>query len=283
MSTVVIVSDQHDPHSISVRDTLNEHYRLSAFILNMRDFPGAASCSFRNDPPNRRYLDAQGNVIYFNEIRSIWWRRPTPSLSPRLFFGIDHGNFVQAECDHFLQGMLWGCSCLWVNDPARHLMASRKVVQLLCAEHVGFHIPKTIITNNPREVREFVAVKQSRIVFKRVGTSPGPASKTTFLTPEVLDNLDSIIVCPTTFQEYIEARADVRVIWINGSHWAFYIDSQSGESPEDCRFDLTVAHTPYKLPEFMEKQLDILMTQLAGCGKNRLTERSVGLQCEMLA
>jgi glutathione synthase/RimK-type ligase-like ATP-grasp enzyme len=100
------------------------------------------------------------------------------------------------------------------------------------------------------------------VVFKRTGASPGPISKTEFFTPLVAERLNSIRTCPTTFQEYIEGRCDLRVIWIAGDIYATAGDSQSGTTPQDCRFDHTVAYLQWKLPKSVTEGLSRLMTGL---------------------
>lgn len=260
--TVLIVSEPDDAHALAVAERLEQEHDLSSYILRMRDFPELAQASFQNYGDNCcRYTSNTGG-IEFKNVRSIWWRRPASCEPPRIFTGLDHGEFVQAECDHFLQGLLWSHRCLWINDPMRNLLASRKIVQLSHAREAGLRTPRTLVTNNSTDVHTFVKEAQGRIVFKRIGTSAGPASKTSFLTLENLEALDVIMTCPTMFQDYIEAQGDVRVIWIDGMSWAIFIDSQSGISPEDSRFDLTVAHRPCNLPPEIQQALTRLMLNL---------------------
>jgi hypothetical protein len=119
-----------------------------------------------------------------------------------------------------------------------------------------------VITNDPAEALDFIQGLQGRAILKRVGAGPGPASRTRLVTPEILERLDAIVDCPTTFQAYIEAQLDLRVIWIDGDLWAVAIDSQAGSSPEDCRFDNSVDFKPYHLPQTVAEALNVLMSEL---------------------
>lgn len=263
---VVLVGEPTDAHIVAVSEAAQ---RLGALVrvLSMRDFPGAAQASYRQDPAG------SGEVLYFTprtlgeeipwpDVVSVWWRRPERCTPPRVFTGRDRGEFVQAESDHFLQGLMWSTRCLWVNDPTRELFASRKVVQLRRAAECGLCVPRTLITNRPDEARAFIRESRGKVVFKRVGTTPGPASKTTFVTDEVLESLPAIATCPTTFQEYIAGKGDVRIVWVDGQALSVFIDSQAGSSAEDCRFDLTVKHEACSVPPNVKRNLDRLMADL---------------------
>ncbi len=43
----------------------------------------------------------------------------------------------------------------WLNKPRHVLSASNKINQLVAAQAVGFITPKTLVSNNPRTIRDF--------------------------------------------------------------------------------------------------------------------------------
>jgi len=261
--SVLIVGPAGDLHSMAVADTVRRNHRLAVHHLDMQRFPAPARASFSciHGREERRWTDSPASLD-FETIRSVWWRRPHPPVVPRLFSGADHGQFMQTECEHFLQGLLWSQRCLWVNDPMNNLRASRKIVQLSKAVEHGLAVPATLVTNDAPEALAFIRSLPGRAIFKRTGSGPGPASKTSFVTEDIQERLDSITDCPTTFQEYIEGRCDVRVVWIGGELWPISIDSQAGTSPEDCRFDNSVAFQSCTLPASVRDGLARLMTDL---------------------
>jgi hypothetical protein len=53
--------------------------------------------------------------------------------------------------------------------------------------------------------------------------------------------------CPALFQELIDARLDIRVTAIGDTLYAAEIDSKSGASPLDWRFDYTVPFREHTL------------------------------------
>lgn len=260
---VLILGPPDDLHVLAVADRLRRHHGLATYQIDLQRFPVSARASFTigQDRQSGRWTDAAIRLD-LDAVRSVWWRRPQPAAVPRVYAGADHGGFMQTEADHFLHGLFWSRRCLWVNDPMNNLRASRKVLQLSRAAECGLAVPATIVTNDAAEARAFLRSVPGRAVFKRVGSGPGPATKTSFVTPEIEAGLETIAECPTTFQEYIEARCDLRVIWIDGELWAVSIDSQAGATPEDCRFDNSVRFEPWTLPPSIQDALSRLMGDL---------------------
>ena len=256
--TVFIVGSRDDYHVQAVAGALQREHDITARCINTREFPLTAHGSFRTHELPRRLYTGQDGTIDLQAVRSVWWRRWQPCELPPVYFE-GNGTFTQCECEHFVQGLLWGTDCLWVNDPLSDVLASRKLVQIARAESAGLAVPRTLITNDPDAAEEFIRESPSRLIFKHTGSGSGRASKTSFVTAEIAQRLDSVVASPTTFQEYIEAVGDLRVIWLDGTLFPVFIDSQRGVAPEDCRFDLSVSHIPYKLPATVEVALTKLM------------------------
>lgn len=259
--SILIIADPTDLHTRAVSAVLEKNHGLNVVTFDMADFPMSASSSFRVDLQSEGSISGSFGAFETSEIRSIWWRRPAPCRLPRTDSNIAE-SFLRSECSHYVQGLLWEIDCLWVNNPHCERRASRKVVQLAYAKKLGFAVPKTLITNNPDDVCKFISESGGKIVYKRTGTSRGMQSKTSFVTDEELSRIDSIRSSPTTFQEYIEAKADLRITWIDGIAWTVRIDSQSGTNPEDSRFDLSVSYTPFELPVSVSRELKNLMRGL---------------------
>lgn len=245
--SVLIVTEPDDAHAAMVARTLRHEHGIEPRYLYLGEFPTKMTGWFSCDSPSGPMFKTDSESIPLERIRSVWWRRPEHSWIPPDRNAFEH-DFMRVECDHFVQGMLWSIECLWVNDPFRQHLAGRKLVQLRHAQKAGLAVPRTLVTNDPEKARDFVEGLATRAIFKRTGTSPGPISKTTFVTNQVIKRLHTIRSAPTTFQEYIEPRADVRVIWIDGSYWATAIDTPSSTTPEDSRFDYSVQFSSYTLP-----------------------------------
>lgn len=256
--SVLIVTESDDLHADAMAATLRNHYGTNPIRLDMRDFP-RESGSFRLDRAGT--ARSLSHLYGLDDVAAVWWRRPHQTVVPA---GIRtaEDDFRQAECDGFLQGLLWSIPAVWVNDPGADRTAARKIVQLETALRSGFAIPETLITNDPDEARSFVGSRPGPVVYKRTGTGRAEFSETRVVTPADLNRLESIRSAPTTFQDYIDAECDLRVVWIDGVEWTVRIDSQSGVGRVDSRLDTTVDFTPERLPAAVSKSIATVMGAL---------------------
>jgi glutathione synthase/RimK-type ligase-like ATP-grasp enzyme len=258
---VLIVSQPGDYHAAAVTAVLKRSYpHVVPCEIHMREFPLDARASFRVDSQPAATYKGSSDVDLGN-VRTVWWRRPEACGTPKLFSSRDE-EFLKVETNHFLQGLLWSVPAFWVNDPRYERYASRKIVQLKQAVQAGLRVPRTIVTNDPSEVRMFIDQTAARVIYKRCGTGADHLVKTRFVTPAVMERVDAIAHCPAIFQQYVEPRQDLRVIWLQGELWAVSIDAASGSSPEDSRFDHSVKYSPFRLPRELKQSLTALMSSL---------------------
>ncbi|WP_067893392.1 hypothetical protein [Nocardia vaccinii] len=256
--SVLIVTEADDLHADAMAATLRKHHGVSPIRLDMRDFPRETG-SFRLDRAGT--ARSLSHLRGLDEVASVWWRRPHQTVVPSGVRRADD-DYRQAECDGFLQGLLWSIPAVWVNDPGTDRTATRKIVQLETARRAGFVIPETLVTNDPDEARSFVGSRPGPVVYKRTGTGPAEFSETRVVTPADLARLDTIRSAPTTFQDYVQADCDLRVVWIDGVEWTVRIDSQSGVGRVDSRLDTSVDFIPERLPATVSKSIATVMGAL---------------------
>ncbi len=258
MGSVLVVTEADDLHGDALAATLRKHHALSPIRLDMRDFP-RENGTFRvsRDGTSR----SLSHILGLDAVSSVWWRRPHPTQVPGSMRSADD-DYRQAECDGFLQGLLWSMPALWVNDPGADRTANRKLVQLETAYRAGFAVPETLITNDAGEARSFIESRPGPVVFKRTGTGRGAFTETRIVTPADIDLLPGIRNSPTIFQDYIHAECDLRIVWVDGIEWVVRIDSQAGVGRVDSRLDTSVAFTRDRLPASVSKSLSTLMGAL---------------------
>lgn len=254
---VAVVAPAEDLHAQAVTAVLRDRHGIEAVTLDTRRFPDVAG-GFRLGGTRcaRTFAD-----VALDDVTAVWWRRPRPSSVPT-GLNPDDDTYRQAECDAFVQGLLWSMPALWVNDPAADRVAQRKLVQLRHAAEVGLAVPETLITNSPDEASAFVAGRPGRVVFKRTGTSRSEFSETRIVEQQHLRRLSTITASPTTFQDYVEPEADLRIVWVAGHALTVHIDSAAGTGRVDSRLDNSVAFTQVTLPVAVETALGELMSRL---------------------
>jgi len=153
-----------------------------------------------------------------------------------------------------------------------------KLTVLSIAEDVGLNIPRTIITNNIKELKKFIA-NNTEIIIKPISTSKFSAVyndnsydiyyQTKKITKQ--DFVDDREIGITFAQKYIEKKYEIRSFYINKEIYSMCIFSQESrqtevdyrnydnENPNRC--------VPYSLPKEIEEKLVLLMERLhINCG-----------------
>jgi glutathione synthase/RimK-type ligase-like ATP-grasp enzyme len=272
---IVIVTQTEDPHADDVIIAL-ERMGHGAVRLNTDEIPESARISMRweRDRPFEATIDvlSSGRTMSAGSVRSVWWRRPASFALPS-GLSIRETEFATQEIEHAL-GSLWSSlDCYWVSEPARIRQASWKGEQLARARRLGFEVPRTLVTTDPEVAREFFAACDNQMIFKVMSDpSLGALSlsrqdpelqfepyevMTTVITEAELDMLDSVVIAPCLFQEYVPKKAELRVTVIGDEIFAAEIRSQEHEETlVDWRhFDVDVPYRAVSLPPLVTEQI----------------------------
>jgi glutathione synthase/RimK-type ligase-like ATP-grasp enzyme len=212
------------------------------------------------DGIDARLVTVNGRNIMLSDVKTIWWRRPRlPIDDPAL--DEETRLFVHNEWEHLVEGLQAFTSVRWVNPPEANRLASRKAFQLVAARAEGLRVPRTIMTNDSQAVQQ-LAIEGIPLIYKRLGTAARPVSATKALQPTDMERLNILCNCPAIFQERIDAKQDIRVTAMGDNLYAAEIDSQSGQSILDWRFDHTVPFRQHILDDKTSARLRALMRRL---------------------
>jgi glutathione synthase/RimK-type ligase-like ATP-grasp enzyme len=100
-----------------------------------------------------------------------------------------------------------------LNRPASMVSNASKPFQSQVLHGLGFHVPATLVSDDPALVREFV-VEHERVIYKSVSSN---RSIVKLLGREDFGRLEDVRTCPTQFQEHISGH-DLRIHTVGG-HW----------------------------------------------------------------
>lgn len=260
-SKVLVVTSRDDAHADHVIDRCNRSGLSDTVVrLNTEDFVSNCIVSFDTDSFSMELVDS-GRIVRSNDIRSVWYRRP---LEPEILNEPDEGvrEWIKKQSTACLRGLYFSThdTALWVNPlPALH-RARHKLQQLSLARSLGFQVPRTCVTNDPRTAGLFTSSVSGRVCTKSLEepnfTVDGHLYP--FLTrmvsgsEEIRANSDGIRRCPILLQEYIEKTADIRVVCIGQKLFAVSIASQDNPlSRDDFRGVAPglLRHTTHELPD----------------------------------
>jgi hypothetical protein len=265
--TVLLLSQPGDGHLPPVKEVLMS---MGCRVLecDLADFPEHLQLTVQLATwPWRGVLCYQGQEVAFDDIVSVWWRRPQIyRASSRYAPAVK--TFVEQEAYRGFLGLLQSQpGPFWVSRPDRIRAAEFKPAQLAAAQAHGLRVPRTLLTNQPEAVSEFYRACQGRVVSKAVWRGmldlpdDQPAQPRFMYTNQIRDEhlawLDGVSTTAHLFQEYIEKQVEVRAVVVGRQVFAVEIHSQhSDRTRVDFRRAFAdLAYAVHQLPHTLELQL----------------------------
>jgi glutathione synthase/RimK-type ligase-like ATP-grasp enzyme len=162
---------------------------------------------------------------------------------------------------HTLQNNL--AACQWIDKPDAILTAGNRWKQLSIAKRMGFHIPATLITNDPMAARKFYTEHDGDIVLKALhhhGIVIKGRRYSIYTRPWTNENVsrfDDLIYAPCIIQERLHKKSDLRVTVVGDEVFAVELDSQSTRMGKDDWHRSDISSIPKRIV-----RLDDLVGQL---------------------
>ncbi|MBD6615597.1 MvdC family ATP-grasp ribosomal peptide maturase [Komarekiella sp. 'clone 1'] len=247
---VLLITHSGDYFTIDrVADALSKR-GAQPFRFDTDQFPIAIQLQAHLDNSGSYHRLKYGDVsISTEQVQAVWMRRIwQPQLGKELA-----PQFQQACIRESLTTLdgFWDSlrGAMWVDDLQRINAAENKLRQLRVAREVGLVIPRTLVTNDPEEVREFFfEVKEKMIAKLLTPLSSGMKGSTFFLYTRLVkeeDLLDAqtLRYCPMVFQEQIPKKLELRAVFVNGklfvgaldaSRYAAFTQDWRRAKSEDC-------------------------------------------------
>ncbi len=259
--SLLIIAPSIDLHARGVRAEAMER-GVRAVWFDLAELAAGDTLQLRISEAEAAILTRRrGDSVDLRQITTIWWRRPNPPSALRAEDDV-RTRFLTDEWSSFCQSLEWCLDARWVNVPSHERAASSRVRQLYEAKTVGLRVPRTLLTNDPQAVVDFMSTEES-VIYKRIGSSrAAPPVPTRLLVPDDLPRLEALHDCPAIFQEHVPARADIRVTFIGNECFSAEIHSSKGGYPVDSRLDLSVPILIHKLDSSVAAQLQALMSRL---------------------
>lgn len=250
----LILTSAGDVHSYAVAEALRRKGAL-ALVWHTSDFPSRAEESIAFSK-GRRTLIVKGVEIELEnpQVASVWRRRPAFFLPEGVLHPADR-EFAQQECLSFRRSVfaLLAPRAFWVNPPQAALHASSKILQQAIAADVGLSVPDTLATNDPTQIKEFLARLKGRTIYKTFcgGTWENDSSVwvpyTTPVTAETLVDDDILRLTPGIFQATVPKDFELRITVMGQTVIAAKILSQSTAAG---RLDWRKAYSELKFEPF---------------------------------
>ena len=199
---------------------------LPYFRLNSEDL---ADARYRFTDDGVRSIDVGARALDLNSITAVWYRRaihPMPSQGE----STSERVFIAGEFRHLVFGMAWNPNIVWVNPIDKVYIAEHKLYQLEVAKNLGFRIPRTLVSTDPGELREFTLSNPRGTICKPIfhGLFFDGADSYSIYTRNVgADEFveGMLLGGPVLLQEEIQRGSDLRITFVGDRCFAAEVNA----------------------------------------------------------
>jgi MvdD family ATP-grasp ribosomal peptide maturase len=268
--TVLIITKSDDNESVEFVTQAVEERGGKAFRFDTDRFPTEVRliAQYGRDS-TRLVLASEQAELDLQEVSAIWHRRVNiggdipKTLDPQM------RSASVGESRATALGMLASIKAFRMDQVQNIRHAENKQLQLQVARELNLDIPRTLITNDTEAVIEFAKSCENGLIAKMLSAFAvyeNGMERVVFtnqVTPQDLDDLSGLRLCPMTFQEMVPKAMELRVTVVGNDLFSASINSQSSErATHDWRRDgvgLLEEWRPYDLPEDIKERLLRLM------------------------
>ena len=217
---VVTVAD--DLHALVLRKVLRDRHATDLAIIHSDRLAATGLVNWSADASRPAILpDCEGRPVDLAALEVLWWRRPSgKGWNP-------HSGFLSSVTDEAARDLIYN-DCVaalngivqaefrgtWVNPPEATRRAEMKFVQLRAAQAAGLAVPRTLISQNPAEIRAFCAGR--RVIVKAIAGTVKTPLMAQDVTPALLANDAALRLSPAIWQERIDGNHSASPIVAEG-------------------------------------------------------------------
>jgi len=267
---VLLITHSGDFYTIDNVEAAVSRMGYRPFRFNSDEFPQMVQLSVGVTGAQSRMelrVPRSGLVIDKDEIRSVWMRKlGTPKVSLEMEVLLRRGCVRESKAmlDIFLNQLQ---DVPWIDRRSTVSCAEDKLFQLRTAQASGLNVPRTLITNDPRQVRDFFELLKGNVVAKMLtplttSMSGGtPFVYTSRIGPEDLDDLDQLRFSPMVFQEFIPKSCELRIAYVNGRLFTGAIDGDKVDWRNDKNRTEGSPWQLFEVPEHMAEKIRLFMNK----------------------
>lgn len=257
---ILIISYKEDYTTDYVVNILNER-KILYHRLNTDDIGTKHQISFKSDLDNRVTIDDYENF------ESVWYRRTkAPEIS---FLNVNEKLFFINDFKSFLNN-LWASidAKKWISHPEDINKAENKLYQLKLAQSIGFEIPKTIVSSDKNEIKNFYEKNHNGVIIKPLFCgrfNEEGDSKLIFtnrVKEEHIHQIENFVSFPIIFQEEIIKKYELRVTVVNNMVFSAKVDSQSNDNTKTDWRKERIKFIEYNLPDEIQEKCKVLVNKL---------------------
>lgn len=209
--------------------------------LDPADFPQDVRVAARLGRGWQGSVATPHGAFRWEEVTSVFYRRPRDFAMPA-GMSEPEKRFARAQARVGLGGVLASLPARWINHPSALADCEYKPWQLNLAATVGLPVPATVVTNDPEEVRTFVA-EVGEVVVKPLAepiVSEAGGQKAVWtrrISSTDLTDLVGVELTMHLVQQWIPKACDVRLTVVGPHLFPVAIHAHSETTRIDWRTD----------------------------------------------
>jgi ATP-grasp ribosomal peptide maturase len=262
--TVLVLTHWFDPTADHVVEELNRR-AARVFRCDVAEFPQRLTVTAALNGRWAGILRSATREVELREVSGVLYRRPTAFDLPA---GMSEQaqRWATAEARLGFGGLLASLDT-WLNHPHAIAHAEYKPVQLQAAAQCGLDVPRTLITNDPKQAQAFCE-QVGEVVYKPMASNhieQAGEPRMIYATRIPRDAFGDPGIAHTAhlLQEWVDHEYAVRVSVVDGCFIATAIHAHSRAAYVDWRSDYgALTYEPTELPAHVGRGIRALMDRL---------------------
>jgi glutathione synthase/RimK-type ligase-like ATP-grasp enzyme len=238
---------------------LEDTHRATCSIVPVDRLSGAEGFSWSpTDEVAPTIPTVSDRPVRIDQVDLIWWRRfyVDSQISSEVSDPHARDLIVRDGRAAFLGALFTEFTGRWVSEPDASRRAEIKPLQLAAALQAGLAVPRTLISQDPSTIRQFVA-DVGMAVAKPVTGTPYTPIYTGLIDGTMLRDDRQLALCPAIYQEYIPGKHHLRICCFGGECHSALITA----AELDWRvgsFDARPTETPAEIERALRDVLDLM-------------------------
>lgn len=272
--TVLLITHSNDFFTIDRVQAAVSARGYRAFRLNTDEFPQKIQLSLHLENNHSKLTlipQDHSPALETSDIHAVWLRKIwVPFIDEEIDPLIRKGCISESmeTMGIFLKAL--DCT-VWMDHISQVKQAENKYLQLRQAQAAGIKTPKTLISNNPNEVRAFFNQLHGAMIAKLLTPltvsmkGDTPTVRTHQVQREHLDELDSLQYSPMVFQERIEKKRELRMIYVAGEVFTGAVNphmTRGGETDWRASTPGSLTWETFHTPEHLRARIKTFMKRM---------------------
>ena len=240
MTLVLIVTRSDDNDCIHRVTEALARRGAEAIRFDTDRYPTDVQLTSRWTPDERSWIWRRGeDRRNLESVGAVWYRRMRVGADIPLTMEAQIRKASIEESRASLIGTIFSLPVFQMDAYSVVRNASNKQLQLQAASHFGLEIPRTLVSNDPDEVREFSRTCATGMIAKMLSSFhviDQGVEKVVFTRPvtdDAMNRLESLRYSPMTFQENIPKKLELRITIVGDRVFTAAVDSRASEKTKD--------------------------------------------------